>query len=55
MDTSAVPEASPLAISKEAELMEGCSDWKSHFSVTVHFLNLILGEFGEDEYTAYEQ
>lgn len=30
--------------------MEGGSDWKSHFSVTVYFLN-----FGEDEYTAYQQ
>lgn len=54
-DTSAITEASPLAIGKWAELMEGGSDWKSHFSVMVYFLNLILGEFGEDDYTAYEQ
>lgn len=32
--------------------MEGGSDWKSHFPVTVNFLNLILGEFGEGEHTA---
>ena len=54
-DTSAATEASPLATGERPELMEGGSDWKSHFSVTVYFLNLILGEFGEDEYTAYEQ
>lgn len=54
-DASAVTEASPSATGKRAELMEGGSDWKSHFSITVYFLNLILGKFGEDEYTAYEQ
>lgn len=55
MDISAVTEASPSATGKRNELMEGGSDWKSHFSITVYFLNLILGKFGEDEYTAYEQ
>lgn len=54
-DISAVTEASPSATGKGTELMEGGSDWKSHFSITVYFLNLILGKFGEDEYTAYEQ
>lgn len=32
--------------------MEGGSDWKSPFSVTVSFDNLVSDEFGEDEYTA---
>lgn len=54
MDTMAVTEAS-LATGEQGELTQGGSDWKSHLSVTVYFLNLISGEFGEDKYTACEQ